>query len=52
MKKIYEFVSKYGVYVLLVLAIVLLFGCCVIPFFIYMGRSMWDAALNNPTAFM
>ena len=52
MKKIYEFVCNYGLLLLLILIAVLVLGCLVIPLFVGMGRLIWDAAINNPSALL
>ena len=49
MKKIYDFFNNYGAVLLIVLAALLVFGCLIIPFFVGIGRVMWDMAINNPT---
>ena len=52
MKRIYEFVSEHGVLLLVAIVAVVVLGCVIIPFFVGIGRVLWDMAINNPTAFM
>lgn len=50
MKKIINFIKEHGVYILIAIVVIAFCVSLVIPFFVAMGRCMWDIAINNPTA--
>ncbi len=52
MKKILAFIRDNWAYILGAVCVLLFCAAFFIPLFLAIGRVMWDAAINNPTAFM
>ena len=52
MKKMLAFIRDNGAYILGAVFILAFLAAFFIPLFLAIGRVMWDAAINNPTAFM
>ena len=52
MKKIFEFIKNNVAEILVIFTASVIIGCLALPFFIAIGRIMWDIAINNPTAIM
>lgn len=50
MKKIINFIKKYGGYILIAIMVIAFCVSFAIPLLVAMGRCMWDIAINNPAA--
>ena len=48
MKKIKDFIKKYGGYIAMAIMVVAVLVSFVIPLLVAIGRFMWDIAINNP----